>query len=238
MKEKFKIMESEINWPLTYVALGLVWLTITVIIAVIVLLFYKLFDHGFNDLSSDRGHFFVILIAEAILISCCLFLIIHIIGAKNKYFKRIVVDEKGVHIYNYKKELIYKTLYTELCKSNDPFLPDVSDKTNTQPSFTKSLRIFKKNKTDQIHATLIDFNYSYYLFKNKPELYRHFLQGIQIFRSDLTIGQYTLEEYNLTDETSNVQKWKGFEWLITILLMVFLFGLLYLLVLFIKMFLN
>ncbi|AZA65814.1 hypothetical protein EG345_14565 [Chryseobacterium carnipullorum] len=64
MKEKFKIMESEINWPLTYVALGLVWLTITIIIAVIVLLFYKLFDHGFNDFSSDRGHFLLFLLPK------------------------------------------------------------------------------------------------------------------------------------------------------------------------------
>ncbi|HBV15202.1 hypothetical protein [Chryseobacterium carnipullorum] len=234
MKEKFKIMESEINWPLTYAALGLVWLTITIIIAVIVLLFYKLFDHGFNDFSSDRGHFFVILIAEAILISCCLFLIIHIIDAKNKYFKRIVVDAKGAHTYNYKKELIDNTLYSDLCKSDDPFLPDVSDNTSTQPSFTKSLRIFRKNKSNQIDTTFIDFNYSYYQFKNKPELYRHFLQGIQIFRPDITIEQYTLEEYNLTDETSYVKKRKGFEWLATLLFMAVLFGLLYLLVLFLK----
>ncbi|PQA95285.1 hypothetical protein B0A69_07540 [Chryseobacterium shigense] len=234
MKQKFKIMESEINRPLTYAALGLVWVTIAVIMTITVLLFYKLFEHGFHDLSYNRSHFFMILITEAILISCCLFLIIHIVGAKKKYFKRIVVDENGAHVYNYKKELIDNTLYSDLCKSKDPFLPDVSDNTSTQPSFTKSLRIFRKNKSNQIETTFIDFNYSYYQFKNKSELYRHFLQGIQIFRPDLTIGQYTLEEYNLTDKTSYVQKWKGLEWLITLLFMAVLFGLLYLLVLFLK----
>lgn len=234
-QNKFKITESEINRPVAYFAISLVWLSIIAVINVIVLLLYHLFEHGFSEYFAYRpDRFFIIVIAEILLIALSFFLIIHMIGVRKRYFRRVVVDEKGVYIYNYRNNIVGHTLYTELSLSNDPFTPDVSGKTNSQHSLTKSLRIFKKNKVGTIQETVIDFNFGFYTLKNKYELYRYFLQGVQACRPDLKISEYTLEDYHLTGEKKPVQKWGSFEFAITAVLAAIIFGLVYLFVLLIK----
>lgn len=234
-QNKFKITESEINRPVTCFAISLVWLSIIAVANVIAVLFYDLFEHGFGEYFAYRpDRFFIILIAEILLITLSFFLIIHMIGVRKRYFRRVVIDEKGVYIYNYRNKIVNRTLYTELSLSNTPFVPDVSGKTNSQPSLTKSLRIFKKNKTGEIQETVIDFNFGFYILKNKYELYRHFLQGVQTFRTDLKISDYTLKEYNLTGEKRPLQKWVESEFAVTAVLLAFIFGLVYLFVLLIK----
>ncbi|MFP3831804.1 hypothetical protein [Chryseobacterium sp. SIMBA_028] len=232
MEKKFQMIESEVNWPITYIVLCAAWLVTTVIAALILLLFYELFSHSFNDYylyHLDR--FFIIFITEIVCIIISIFLIPYMINIRQKEFQRVVINEKGLCIYNYGNEIITQTLYTELFSSDDSFLPDVRSVTNTQPSFTKSIKIFKKNETGQIQETAIDFNHGFYIFKNKYELYRHFLQGIQNFRPDLKIGQHTLEEYNLSEKTHPVQKSAEFEFFIMIILLALIFGLLYSIVL-------
>lgn len=228
MEKKFKIIESKINWRLTYFAMGLSWLIVVIGIGLILLCFYEIADYGFNNYFSDRpDRFFLILAAESILIILSVVLIRYMIGIKAKEFQRVVINEKGLYIYNYNNDIISQTLYKDLFRSNDYFHPDVRGVTNTQPSFTKSIKIFKRNEKGQIQEASIDFNYGIYIFKNKYELYRHFLQGIQIYRPDLKIEQYTLEEYNLTGKTHSIQKWDEFEFFITVILLALLFGILY-----------
>ncbi|PIF44985.1 hypothetical protein CLU96_1984 [Chryseobacterium sp. 52] len=202
MKEKFTGMKSEISWPLTYFAIGLVWFSIILIIGVIVLLFYTLFEYDFTYyLQSHPDRLLVIVILEPILIFLCIVLMIHVVKAKKRYFHRVVVDETGVHVYNNTNDLILQTLYTELCKSDDMYVPDISSKIHSNPKLRTTLRIFKKDKTGETIEQSIDFNYYYFVIKNKYDLYRHFLQGVEIFRPDLKIGQRVRDQFQLPSET-------------------------------------
>lgn len=198
MKEKFKVMESKINWPLMYVAGSLIWLVIISVAVVIFFLFNEIFGSGFmNDLEYRSSHFFILLFAEIGLILCCLFLIYLMVNFKKKYFRRITIDENGVCVYNIRSEIIHQTLYSDLHHSNDVYFPDISHRIHSQPSFRITLRIFTKDKTGQIREESIDLSNHSFSIKNKFELYRHFLYGIQTFRPELKIGQRTAEQYNL-----------------------------------------
>ncbi|WP_300689181.1 hypothetical protein [Chryseobacterium sp.] len=232
MGKKFQIIESEVNWPIAYLALCAAWLVTVIIAALILLLFCELFNQGFNDYYSYHLYrFFIILITEIVCIIISIFLIPYMINIKEKEFQKVVINEKGVYVYNYSNKIITRILYTELFRSDDSFLPDVRSVTNTQPSFTKSIKIFKKNESGQIQETGIGFNYGIYILKNKYDLYRHFLIGVQNFRPDLKIEQQTLEEYNLSAKARPVQKSAEFEFFITIILLALIFCLLYSIVL-------
>lgn len=232
MKKKFQIVQSEVNWPIAYLALCAAWLVTIAIAALILLLFCELFNHGFNDYYSYHlDRFFIILITEIVCIIISIFLIPHMINIKEKEFQKVVINEKGLYIYNYSNTIISQILYTELFRSYDSFLPDVRSVTNTQPSFTKSIKVFKKNETGQIQETGIGFHYGFYILKNKYDLYRCFLQGIQNFRPDLKIEQQTLVEYNLSEKTHPVQKSAEFDFFITVILLALIFVLLYSIVL-------
>ncbi|MGC5745857.1 hypothetical protein [Chryseobacterium sp. NFX27] len=205
MKEKFKVMESEINRPMMYLAGSLIWLVIISVAVVIFLLFSEISGSGFmNDLEYRPSRFFILLFTEIGLVFCCLFLIYLMVNFKKKYFRRIIIDENGVSVYNIQHEMIHQTLYSELHHSNDIYFPDISHRIHSQPSFRITLRIFKKNKTGQIMEESIDLNNNSFNIKNKFELYRHFLYGIQTFRPELTIGQRTAEYFNL--ETHRIDK--------------------------------
>ncbi|KFF03621.1 hypothetical protein IX38_11690 [Chryseobacterium luteum] len=207
MKEKFKVMESKINRPLMYLAGSLIWLVIISVAVVIFFIFREISGSGFmNNMEYRALHFFILIFAEACLVLCCLFLIYLMVNFKKKYFRRIIVDEKGVSVYNIRNEMIHQTLYADLHHSNDVYLPDISHRIHSQPSFRITLRIFKKDKTGQIKEESIDLDNNSFSIKNKFELYRHFLNGIQTFRPELKIGQRTAEQYNLESHLTENKK--------------------------------
>lgn len=237
MQEKFVALESEISWPLTYFGIILVWTGIIATAVVIFFLFYEIRDYGWADyLYYKPDQFFILLIAGIILILLSFFLILYMIKGRKKDYRRVVADEKGMSMYDAENKLISSFLYADLCPSNDKYFSDVSSRTGYQPYFTHSLLVFKHDKSGKTVISPISFNHNYYSFKNKYELYRHFLTGIQIFRPDLTISSRTLEEYRLTPESPPDPKFGKFEWAIAMMAFVIAIGLIYVFYLFIGLF--
>lgn len=198
MKEKFNVVESEINWPLTYLGVSLIWLVTVSVLVTVFFLFYEILDYGFADYLNDKpSDFFILLFAGVSLIVCCAFLIFLMLNYKKKYFRKTIINEKGASVYNIKNEIVAQTLYAQLCHSNDVYFPDISHTIHNQPNFRIVLRVFKKDENNTVTEQSVDFNYNYLSVKNKRELYRHFLIGIQTFRPELKIGQRTMENYHL-----------------------------------------
>lgn len=237
MQEKFATLESEINWPLTYFGITLVWTGIIATAVVIFTLSYEILDYGFMDyLYAKPDKFFTLLIAGIVLIAVSVFLIIYMTKGRKNDYRRVIVDEKGIGMYNTENKLVSSFLYTELCPSNDRYFSDVSSRTGYQPYFTHSLLVFKHDKSGETVMSQISFNHNYYSFKNKHELYRHFLLGIQTFRPDLKINSRTLEEYDLTPQPSPPPKFGKFEWIISVAGFAIVIGLIYVFYLFIGLF--
>ncbi|MDR6920529.1 hypothetical protein [Chryseobacterium sp. 2987] len=236
MQEKFATLESEINRPLTYLGIALVWAVIIATAVVILTLFYEVLDYGFTSyLYNKPDQFFILLIAGIVLIAVSVFLIIYMTKGRKNDYHRVVVDEKGIGMYNVENRLISSLQYSDLCSSNDRYLSDVSSRTGYQPYFTHSLLVFKYDKSGGTVMSQISFNNNYYSFKNKYELYRHFLLGVQTFRPDLKINSRTLEEY-LTPEPPPSPKFGKFEWIITMVAFAIVIGLIYVFYLFIGLF--
>ena len=237
MQEKFTSLESEINRPLTYFGIILVWTGIIATAAVILTLVCEIRDYGFTDyLYNKPDQFFILLIAGTVLTALSVFLVIYMIkGRKNDYHK-VIVDEKGIAMYSAENKLISSLQYSDLCASNDKYLSDISSRDSYQPSFTQSLIVFKHDKSGEAVMSQISLNHNYYSFKNKYELYRHFLLGVQTFRPDLKISFRTLETYYLTPESSPAPKFGKFEWVIAVVAFAFVLGFIYVFYLFIGLF--
>ncbi|MDR2238461.1 MAG: hypothetical protein LBE92_20225 [Chryseobacterium sp.] len=237
MTEKFTVMESEINWPLTYFGIILVWIGILITAGVVLILSYDILDYGFTDyLYYKTGQFFTLVVAGAVILALSVLMIFYMIRGRKRDYRKVVVDEKGIYMYDSGNTIISAFLYAELCPSNEIYFPDIGGKTSYKPVFAQSLLVFKPNKSGETVMHSISLHHNYYSFKNKYELYRHFLLGIQTFRPDLKIGHRTLEEYALTPEAPEVPKFGKFEWVITVIAFAIILGLIYVFYLFIKLF--
>lgn len=205
MTGKFQILESKPNKALTYFLMGLIWLVVLMVAYLVFYILYDLFDYGIKNyfLHKTSDLFFNVLVSIA-LGACCFFLICTLIFPRNSFFHRVIVNEKGIIIYNYKKEIVKEVLYSDLQPSRQSSFSDVHHRDNAKPTKT-TIITHKKNKNKTIEEEIIDLYFGYFFIKNRYDLHRHFLLGIQTFRPDLKIYPLTLERYYLTPETKNVK---------------------------------
>lgn len=78
MTEKFQILESKVNKPLTYLLMGLIWLVVLMVAYLVFYIMYDLFDYGIKNyfLNKTSDLFFNVLIFIALSV-CCFFFDIH-----------------------------------------------------------------------------------------------------------------------------------------------------------------
>lgn len=205
MTEKFQILESKVNKPLTYLLMGLIWLVVLMVAYLVFYIMYDLFDYGIKKyfLNKTSDLFFNVLIFIALSV-CCFFLIYTLIFPRKKFFHRVIVNEKGIYIYNCKEEIVKEVLYSNLQPSRQGSYSDVHHRDNTKLTKT-TIVTHTKNEMGTIEEDVIDLYFDYFMIKNRYELHRHFLLGIQTFRPDLKIHPSTLERYYLTPETKNIK---------------------------------
>lgn len=116
----------------------------------------------------------------------------------------IVVDDRGLLFYNAKNEITDQILYTELEVSNQNF--DVFTVTPVGGSIAPLLEVTVKPDKKEKAVRRIDMNLSLRVVKNKGPLYAHFLHGISVFRSDLTIDPMALKSFSIDPNTWEVNK--------------------------------
>lgn len=205
MAEKFQSLESKMNKPLTYLLMGLIWLVVLIVAYLVCYIMYDLFDYGIKNyfLNKTSDLFFNILISVALSL-CCLFLVYTLILPRKKFFHKVIVNEKGIVIYNYKGEIVKEVFYSNLQPSRQNSYSDIHHRDNAQLTKT-TIVTHTKNETGTIEEDVIDLYFDYFIIKNRYDLHRHFLLGIQTFRPDLKIYPLTLERYYLTPETKNIK---------------------------------
>jgi hypothetical protein len=235
MTEKFATIESKINKPITYFLMGIIWIAIILIMVVIGAVFDHIYHHFRRYLENDPGILFTLLIAEFLLIFCCIGLIMALIYRKKQKARKAVVNEKGVTFYNNQNTVIETILYSDL-QSAENSSDDVYIRNTQTVKYGKTtLQVYLKNKAGEIVSSAVDFNFELVILHNRYELYRHFLKGIQHFRPDLKIGLQTIEQYNLDSEPQKT-KFGIFEYIISAVFILIIAGLMYVVILVIKMF--
>jgi hypothetical protein len=233
MTEKFQITESKINKPITYFLMGIMWIAVILIITVIGFVFDLIYNNFRQYLEHDLGIFFTLLIAQILLIFCCIALIMVLTYRKKQKIRKAVVDQEGVIFYNNRNVIIETILYKDLQpgqnSSNDVHVYD------TQPvkHGKTTLQVYLKNKAGEIVPTTIDFNFELLILNNKYDLYRQFLKGVQHFRPDLKISLQTIEQYNLTSEPQKTE-FGIFEYVMIFTFLLVAAGLIYLFILLFK----
>lgn len=235
MTEKFQIIESKINKPITYFLMGIIWIAIILIIVVIGVVFDNLYYHFRQYLENDPGIFFTLLIALLLLIFCAIALIMALTYRKQKKVRKAIVDEKGVTFYNTQNTIIETILYSDLQPAKKPSDDVYVRNTQTVKYGKTTLHVYLKNKAGKIVLSTVDFNFELVILHNQYDLYHHFLKGIQHFRPDLKISLQTIEQYNLTSEPQKTE-FGVFEYIMSAVFILIAVGLIYVFMLLIRMF--
>ncbi|SDI18216.1 hypothetical protein [Chryseobacterium jejuense] len=233
MTEKFQTLESKINKPVTLFLMGILWITVILIIVVIGFVF----DHIFNNFrpysEHDLGIFFTLLVAQLLLIFCCITLIIVLTYKRKQKARKAIVDEKGITFYNNRSTIIEMILYSDLQSARNSSDDVHVYNTQTVKYGKTTLQIYLKNKAGEITPTTVDFNFELVILSNRYDLYRQFLMGIQHFRPDLRISTQTIEQYNLTSEPQKIE-FGIFEYVMAAIFILIAVGLVYIFMLLIK----
>ncbi|RXM40897.1 hypothetical protein BOQ62_03400 [Chryseobacterium sp. CH21] len=233
MIEKFQTIESKINKPITWFLMGMMWIAVILIIVVIGVVFDLIYNNFRQYLEHDLGIFFTLLIAQLLLILCCIALIMALTYRKKQKIRKAVVDEKGVTFYNHQHVIMETILYYDLKPARNSST-DVHVY-NTQPiKYGKTtLQVYLKNKTGEIVPTTIDFNFEWIILSNQYDLYCQFLKGVQHFRPDLRISQQAINQYNLSSEPQKTE-FGIFEYVMAAIVILIAAGLVYVFMLLIK----
>ncbi|MFD1631035.1 hypothetical protein [Pseudopedobacter beijingensis] len=128
----------------------------------------------------------------------------HVRKAKNNVVQQVTVDSTGVHYLKLDgtKESI---LYTELSKSTVPYNKDIFTKrTGGRYSITE-LKVFHNNIEKSISFRNTDILYTNFT-RNHRELRRYFLQGITLFRPDLSVSSTVYSNFFIHPETFEFDK--------------------------------
>ncbi|MEJ5052615.1 hypothetical protein WH221_22510 [Chryseobacterium culicis] len=235
MTEKFQTIESKINKPITYFLMGIIWIAVILIIGVIGVVFDLMYNNFRQYLENDPGIFFTLLIAQLLLVFCCVALIISLTYRKKEKARKVIVDERGITFYNNQNTIIETILYTDLQPAKNPSDDVYVRNTQTVKYGKTTLQIYQKNKTGEIVSSSVDFNFELVILRNPYDLYRHFLKGIQHFRPDLKISLQTIEQYNLISAPQKTE-FGIFEYVMSAFFIMIAAGLIYVFILLIKMF--
>lgn len=194
---KFSRIESTINWWTT----GLLRLTFFLLIGAFFTLFilgpvYGIYNKGFKDMLS------IALTCWAVSLLILIPAVRYYIIRRRKTASKIVIDSTGLLFYNSKNEIVDQILYKELHTSNQNF--DIYTVTPVGSGIVPLLEITLQPEQKDITKKRIDMNLSLYAVKNKSVLYAHFMQGITIFRPDLTIDPMALKSFSIDPNTWKV----------------------------------
>lgn len=234
MTEKFQTIESKINKPITYFLMGIIWIAVILIMVVIGVVFDLMYNNFRQYLENDPGIFFTLLIAQLLLIFCCIALIVALTYRKKEKARKVLVDERGITFYNNQNTIIETILYIDLQPAKNPSDDVYVRNTQTVKYGKTTLQIYVKNKTGEIVASSVDFNFELVILSNQYDLYRHFLKGIQHFRPDLKISIQTIEQYNLSSAPQKTE-FGIFEYAMSAFFIMIAAGLIYVFILLIKM---
>lgn len=197
---EFPQMESEINYPLTYLAAVLTWIIVLIFSFLAVFTLYELLRFGIvNYLAEKTEHFFALI---TMVVFCTLgsyFIAAYYLRAKKNNKYNIIVNDKGALIFCPNGKILQQFLYSELCsaKQHDPF--DITLILNIKYNLTR-LTVYIKGNDDEKTMQIVNFQWEYYILKNKFELYQHFLKGVQNYRPDLKIQYSTLLHFQLIED--------------------------------------
>ncbi len=234
MTEKFQTIESKINKPITYFLMGIIWIAVILIMVVIGVVFDLMYNNFRQYLENDPGIFFTLLIAQFLLIFCCIALIVALTYRKKEKARKVLVDERGITFYNNQNTIIETILYIDLQPAKNSSDDIYVRNTQTVKYGKTTLHIYLKNKTGEIVASSVDFNFELVILSNQYDLYRHFLKGIQHFRPDLKISLQTIEQYNLSSAPQKTE-FGIFEYVMSAFFIMIAAGLIYVFILLIKM---
>ncbi|MBP1164983.1 hypothetical protein JOE44_001867 [Chryseobacterium sp. PvR013] len=234
MTEKFQTIESKINKPITYFLMGIIWIAVILIMVVIGVVFDLMYNNFRQYLENDPGIFFTLLIAQLLLIFCCIALIVALTYRKKEKARKVLVDERGITFYNNQNTIIEAILYIDLQPAKNPSDDVYVRNTQTVKYGKTTLQIYLKNKTGEIVSSSVDFNFELVILRNQYDLYRHFLKGIQHFRPDLKISLQTIEQYNLSSAPQKTE-FGIFEYVMSAFFIMIAAGLIYVFILLIKM---
>ncbi len=233
MIEKFQTIESKINKPITWFLMGIMWIAVILIIVVIGVVFNFIYNNLRQYLEHDPGIFFTLLIAQLLLMFCCIALIMALTYRKKQKNRKAVIDEKGVTFYNNRHIIIETVLYNDLQPAQNLSCDVHVYNTQTVKYSKTTLQVYLKNEAGDIVPTTIDFNFELVILSNQYELYHQFLKGIQHFRPDLRISQQTIQQYNLTSEPQKTE-FGIFEYIMAAIIILIAAGLMYVFMLLIK----
>ncbi|TZF95135.1 hypothetical protein FW781_14670 [Chryseobacterium panacisoli] len=234
MTEKFQTTDSKINKPITYFLMGIIWIAVILIIVVIGVVFDFIYDNFRQYLENDPGILFTLIIAQLLLIFCCIALIMALTYRKKEKVRKAVVDEKGITFYNNQNTIIQTVFYNDLHQAKKSSDDVYVRNTQTVKYGKTTLQVYLKNKAGEIVLSTVDFNFELVILCNQYDLYRHFLKGIQHFRPDLKISLQTIEQYNLNSEPQKME-FGIFEYIMAAVFILIAVGLIYVFMLFIKM---
>ncbi|MCS4302214.1 hypothetical protein [Chryseobacterium sp. BIGb0232] len=233
MTEKFQTIVSKVNKTATYSLMGIMWIAIIMIIMVIGTVFENMYNNISQYFENDLGTFSLLVIALFLLILCCLALILALTNRKKGKIRKAIINEKGVTFYDSRDNIINTILYSELQQSIN--LSHDAYMYSTTSRYPKSyLNVFLRNKAGESILTSIDFNFEYVLLSNQIEMYRQFLIGIQYFRPDLKISQQTIKEYDLSPDSPPMKKYEKFDLFISAFIFLVGLGLIYVLILLVR----
>lgn len=194
---KFPRKESAINWWTT----ALLRLAFFLLIGAFFTLFilgpvYGIYNKGFKYMLS------IALTCWAVSLLILIPAVRYYIIRRRKTASKIVIDSTGILFYNSKNEIVDKILYKELHTSNQDF--DIYTVTPVGSGIVPLLEITLQPEQKDITKKRIDMNLPLYAVKNKSALYAHFMQGIAIFRPDLTIDPMALKSFSIDPNTWKV----------------------------------
>lgn len=233
MIEKFQTLESKINKPVTLFFMGIIWIAVMLIIVVIGLVFNLIYNNFRQYVENDPAIFFTLIIAQILLIFCCIALIMALTYRKKQKVRKAIVDENGVTFYNNRSTIIEVILYSDLQHARNSYDDVYVRNTQTVKYGKTTLQIYLKNKSGEIIPTTVDFNFELVILSNQYDLYRQFLMGIQHFRPDLKISPQTIAQYNLTSVPQKTE-FGIFEYIMAAIFILIAAGLVYIFMLLIK----
>ncbi|WP_267405998.1 MULTISPECIES: hypothetical protein [unclassified Chryseobacterium] len=240
IKEKFPAMESQISYSARIFGAILIWFIIVVLAGLSIFTFYELFRHDLIDNLMKDTSTLLLLFLLAIVCGLSSFVIaIHFIRNRKRNKYSVLVNDQGAFIFSQDGKISEEFLYSDLCAAKENYKSDISVLLNFKRVSTK-LIVYKKDKSNRVHERILSFQWEYHPLKNKFQLYRHFLKGVQIFRPDIKIQPNTLVYFKLMPPPELTESQKKYDKIFNIVFYIFgiaiLIFIIYVIWMFIKIF--
>lgn len=238
-KEKFPVMESEINHRATNFGVVLIWITVLLFAGIAMFWVNQLLRPDFLKYYSRNT---LDLLASLIIIflsaGTSFFLARFILTRKhNKY--TVSVNDRGAFIFDRYGKISEQVLYTDLHTTTEKYDSDISLEFNMKIN-KQWFIIYKKTESNEVTKYNLSFQKDFYALKNNYELYQYFLRGVQIFRPDIKIQYHTALHFKIISPGEMTEKQKNrdkiFKIVFNIVLCIILLFFIYVIWMFIQIF--